>query len=256
MTRSGVVIRLIVLTIVTLIVVWIARNTYWDTVKVPQPLKKEAATNPFYGAQRLVEKLGATSSWDRILRDVSPNAAIVVSSWHWDLGAGRRERMEQWVEAGGRLVLERRLVGGDEAFERWSGIARHLPSSNDDDEEDEDEEGEDEKAPSVPVVPPAKCRVLRDATPEGERTGTGPSRAFELCGAEDGSHLVTTRRTAWALEDGSGNQLLRVNVGKGSVTVINAMPFNVPFEYRAFLDGDHASLLVAALHLHNKYYVH
>ena len=255
MNRSGLIIRLIVLALVIVVVVWIARNTYWDTVKVPQPLKKEAATNPFYGAQRLVEKLGATSSWDRILRDVPPNAAIVVSSWHWDLGAGRRERMEKWVERrspGARAQARRRGRG----VRAWSGIARQLPSSKEDDEDDEDEEGDEEKTPSKPVVPRSNCRVLQDATPEGERTGTGPSRAFELCGAEDGSHLVTSRRTAWALEDGSGNQLLRVNVGKGSVTVINAMPFNVPFEYRAFLEGDHASLLVAAVQLRKKDDVH
>src|SRR3954467_1221208 len=140
MTR-GVAIRLIVVVALALLVAWIARNTYWDKVTIPSPLRNEAATNPFYGAQHLVEKLGAKSSWDRFLRDVSPNAAIVVSSWHWDLAEGRRSRMEAWVEAGGRLVLDRTLVGSEAAFERWSGIAHDVraPKTNQKDEDEEEE---------------------------------------------------------------------------------------------------------------------
>ena len=31
---------------------WIASNTEWTEVKIPLPPKGEAATNPFYAAQR------------------------------------------------------------------------------------------------------------------------------------------------------------------------------------------------------------
>jgi len=72
--NRGLVIRLFVVLALALLVAWIARNTYWDKVTIPSPLRNEAATNPFYGAQHLVENLGATSSWDRFLRDLSPNA--------------------------------------------------------------------------------------------------------------------------------------------------------------------------------------
>ena len=238
----GVILRLLVVAVVGLLVTWVALNTYWDKVTIPAPLQKEAARNPFYGAQHLVERLGAKSSWDRFLRDVSPDAAIVVSSWHWDLAEGRRSRMEQWVEAGGRLVLDRTLVGGQDEFERWSGITRRVPppakAENKDEDDEEEKEAEDRQS-----MLRRECRVLHDE---------GASRSYELCADEDGSHLVTTRRVAWALKDEFGNQVLRVNVGKGSVTVVNG----VPFQFRQFLQGDNAALLVAAVQLRKKDEVH
>jgi hypothetical protein len=84
----------------------------------------------------------------------------------------------------------------------------------------------------------------------GSRAGAAAN--FELCAPEDFSHLTTTRAVAWALQDDSGNQVLRVNVGKGSVTVINA----VPFRFRQFLKGEHPALLVAATQLRHGDEVH
>jgi hypothetical protein len=151
--------------------------------------------------------------------------------------------MEEWVEAGGRLVLDRTLVGGEEEFERWSGIAHRMPSSKKDEEDEEEKESD----PIIPAVRP-DCRVLHDATPGA---GGGSTRSFEFCASADGS-LVTTRPVAWALKDEFGNQVLRVKVGKGSVTVVNG----VPFQYREFLQGDNAALLVAAVQLRKKDEVH
>lgn len=240
----GLVFRVILLALFVLLVIWVARNTYWDKTTIPSPLRNEAAKNPFYGAQHLVERLGAKSSWDRFLRDMSPNAALVVSSWHWTLTEGRRVRMERWVEAGGRLVLDRTLVGGREEFERWSGITRQMPTPK-----KEGEETEDERKDRLAMLR-RECRVLHDAT--SGRDGDDVSHAYELCAEEDGSHLATTRHVAWALKDEFGNQVLRVNVGKGSVTVVNG----VPFQFRQFLEGGNAALLVAALQLRKKDEVH
>jgi hypothetical protein len=230
------ILRLILLIVAGLLVYWIAINTYWDKSTIPAPLQNEAARNPFYGAQRLVEQLGAKSSWDRFLREVPPDAAIVLSSWHWTLVKGRRSRMEQWVEAGGRLVVDRTLVGGSEEFERWSGISHHMPPQREEDQETE-EERNDRRS-----MLQRKCRVLR-----GEA-----SRSYRLCAAEDGTHLVTTRPVAWALKDELGNQVLRVKVGRGSVTVVNG----VPFHFRQILEGDNAALLVAAVQLRKNDEVH
>ncbi len=46
--------------------------------------------------------------------------------------------------------------------------------------------------------------------------------------------------------------MLRVNVGKGSVTVVNG----VPFQFRQFLEGDNAALLMAAVQLRKNDEVH
>ena len=47
-----------------------------------------------------------------------------VSAWHWSLTERRRYSLERWVESGGRLVVAGRLAGGEDEFERWSGITR------------------------------------------------------------------------------------------------------------------------------------
>jgi hypothetical protein len=236
----------VVLLGIGLLVTYVARNTYWDKASIPGPLKNEAARNPYYGAQHLVERLGASSSIDHLLREVRPDAVFFVSSWHWDLSEGRRARMEQWVEAGGRLVLDRTLVGGKQEFERWSGITRRTASAREKENEDEDEQQDRQVKLRRP------CRVLHDSSPGGREANDGRRTSFELCSQEDGSRLVTTRRIAWSLDDDFGNQVLRVNIGKGSVTVINA----VPFRYREILEGDNAALLVAALQLRKKDEVH
>ena len=110
MNQRAVVAWVIVLAIVALIVIWIARNTYWDEITVPMPLRNEAARNPFYAAQRFVEHLGATAELGSLFRSSCRlNAVLVVSSWHWDLTEGRRSRMEA-LGGGRRTSRDRSLT--------------------------------------------------------------------------------------------------------------------------------------------------
>src|SRR5262249_60341725 len=132
--------------------------------------------------QPLVEKLGASSSDDHFLRDVKPDAVFFVSSWHWDLAEGRRTRMEKWVEAGGRLVLDRTLVGGKEEFERWSGITRRTPTAREKENEDDDEQQDRQFKLRRP------CRVLHDSSPGGREANDGRRTPFELCSQDARSH--------------------------------------------------------------------
>jgi hypothetical protein len=255
------VVWVVVLLGIVIFVSWIASHTYWAEVEVPMPLKDEAARNPFYAAQRFVEKLGATSVRDRIQVDVPDDAVIVLSSWHWNLVDGRRSRMEEWVEAGGRLVIDRALIGGEDRFEEWSGISRRNPRMEEaerrrqrieagEDEEESDEEEEDPEPPSF-LQREAECRELVESTPVAVGRASAVNR-LKLCLPSDGSYVTTTRKVAWALRDEVGNQALRVNIGKGSVTVINSLPFR----YRTFLEGDHARLLALAAQLRRGDEVH
>lgn len=244
------------------LVAWIASNTYWDEVEVPMPLKDEAARNPFYAAQQFVEHLDATSVRDRIQVDVPEDAVVVLSSWHWNLVEDRRLRMEDWVEKGGRLVVDRSLIGGEDLFETWSGITRRNPRLEEAErrrqrmeagekagEDDADEEEQEEPQSLLGKRP--GCRPLTESTP-GLAGRPSSVDGLRLCVPSDGSYLTTSRNVAWSLRDDAGTQVLRVNVGKGSVTVINALPFR----YRAFLDGDHARLLALATQLRKGDEVH
>ena len=114
--------QLVFLCVVIGIVIWVARNTYWTELKVPMPLKGEAATNPFYVIQRFSQELGAQAQWKRGLELPRPDGIVFISAWNWDLTADRRERIEHWVESGGRLVVDGSLISTSDSFEQWSGL--------------------------------------------------------------------------------------------------------------------------------------
>src|SRR5215468_2145516 len=108
MTHGGVV-KLVLLAVLLVIVVWIARNTYWTETTVPMPVKGEALTNPFYTQQQLARALGARTEWSRGLNLPPTQGVVVASAWNWTLTPERRSSLEHWVEAGGRLVVDQSL---------------------------------------------------------------------------------------------------------------------------------------------------
>lgn len=204
--------------------VWVANNTHWADITLPTPLKGEALRNPFYAAQRLSDRLGAQTTWRREMTLPPPNGVLVLSAWNWGVAVKRRQQVEQWVQSGGRLLVDSTLIGGEDAFEEWSGIvhdAREADSTNVQTEY-------------------KRCRSLR------ERAGARAQPAvYEVCELVFYSHLTTERSALWTLGDDSGTHVIRVGIGSGSVTVINGSPFR----YRDLFEGDHAALFVAATQL-------
>ena len=230
---------IVLVAFVLLVVLWVVVNTEWGEVEIPTPLRGDAATNPFYAAQKLVETLGATSERRESLGNTSDAAVIVLSTWGWDIDQARRAELERWVEGGGRLVVDAALISGSDAFERWSGIAREI--------EEVDPADEDPfQAPEI--FEPCEPLV---AVHYGSDGGFEESGDYELCDFDRASWLEATdsSRTAdwlWSLEDEYGSvQAVRVAVGEGTVTFVNA----VPFVFRGLFDGDHGEVLVAAASL-------
>src|SRR5581483_4844490 len=124
--KSVWIIRVTITVMVVALAVWIARNTYWDEVEIPMPAQGEAASNPFYTQQHLVEALGAHSLWQRVPGAIPPpQGVLVLSNFNWSLIDVRRERIQKWVEAGGRLVIDRSVIGGEDELTRWTGISRY-----------------------------------------------------------------------------------------------------------------------------------
>ena len=205
---------------------WIASNTYWADIDVPMPLRGEAATNPFYAAQRLVESLGGRATRERTFSLPPADGVVVLSTWNWNLSPHRREALERWVEAGGRLVVDDSVDGGPE-FKKWSGIDfAERPRRDDPDDK--------EIGPCFQFTE----RVAGRPQPSGSR--------HWVCDVVLVGSLTTSRAVEWALDDETvGRQALRVRVGRGSVTAINADPFR----YRSLFDGSHGWLLAAATQL-------
>ncbi len=227
MTRSRVIWTGVVVLLAAL-VLWVASYTDWADTKVPVPPTGEARTNPVYAAQRLAWALGAWATRDEVFTVPARDAAVVLSGWHWNLVRGRREALERWVESGGRLVVDSLLVTSDEDFRKWSGIRR--------------------KFEDIGVRPPrrsgdTRCRPFDEAVSEPRRS-VAPAR-FSICDVFIPTSLATDKPMTWALRDASGVQVMRVAVGRGTVTVINA----TPFLYQSLFDGDHGRLFVAATEL-------
>jgi hypothetical protein len=222
--------------VVALVAAWIISNTEWGEVAVPTPLRGDAATNPFYAAQKLVETLGATSERRESLGDTSTDAVLVLSTWSWDLDNARRAEFERWVEDGGRLVVDAALISGSDAFEEWSGIVR---------ERDEPVNPAAQDVFQAPeIVEPCQARLAityGSDDDDGEEDGY-----YDICDFDYASWLVPTRRVLWTLGEDDSMQGARVAVGKGSVAVVNG----VPFVFRELFDGDHGEVLVAAANLH------
>jgi len=233
---------------IALIAVWVAMNTEWGEVTIPSPLRGDAARNPFYAAQRLVETLGATSERRQSLGDTSTASTLVLSSWSWDVDTERRVELERWVEAGGRLVVDSTLISGSDAFETWSGIERVLLDFDDEeledfetfeDSEDVDESQEEDLLGDEDLFDP--CEDLLEIRYEDDGTETNLGY-YEACDFDQTSWLVTARRLRWAMSGFEGLQAARVPVGGGDVTVVNGAPFH----FRELFEGDHGELLVAA----------
>ncbi len=119
-------------------------------------------------------------------------------------------------------------------------MPRRSIEGDDGDEVDGGDNG-DESAVPPPSDALRACRALHESA-RAESTRSGAALNIDLCGSSEGTHLVTQNPIDWAMSDDAGMQVLRVKVGRGSVTLIN----ETPFRYRSFLRGDHAKLLLAA----------
>jgi hypothetical protein len=212
---------------------WLFENTHWETVEERTPPQGDAVTNLFYAAQHLTESLGAhTRSGHDTLGLPSTRGIVVLGFWNWGLIPERREPLEQWVQNGGRLVVNRD-VAWDKAFEDWAGVKVHSPPDK-------------AVAGNSITCPPATQRLTADS-PGAAAVSTPLAEHFDMCRRYVPSSLLgTTRKYSWRVRDREGGvQVLRIPIGRGSVTVVNAEVFNND----GLLCGDGALLFTAATQL-------
>jgi hypothetical protein len=206
---------------------WLFENTHWETVENRTPLKGDARTNMFYAAQHLAESLGAhTKVGYDTLTLPSTRSVVVLGFWNWGLVPDRRARLQRWVEDGGRLVVGMNIIANGD-FGDWSGVKPLLWK---------EKEERDKLSRAPPLCPPATRRLT-----------AVPGEHYDICASMPTPGLGTTRKYSWRLQDRDGRtQALRIPVGRGSITMVNAMPF----DNLAILCGDSALLFTAATQLH------
>ena len=242
MTR---VVRIMFWLVIAGAVAWLASNMSFKPFEVRTPLKGEASYNPFYAAIRMSTELGAEASWERVFTEPPAGSIIMLSDWNWSLSKPRRERLQKWVEDGGRLVIDDSLIGDFETFEGWSGIGRREKEVTDDGEDEGEDAYDEENSKSArPAEKSSLAARFLDADCH-EFTEDGSGRKLELCDVDWAHTLTSSRPILWALREDGAIHAVRAAVGRGSVTVLNSSPFR----YRDFLLGDHPRLFVAATQL-------
>lgn len=244
-------------------VAWFASLTEWVEVDEPQPPRGEAARDHHYALRRLAETLGVPVQRPTGLNDLPPpGARLLLTSWHWDLFPERATALRRWVEAGGHLVIQSRALDTTSLGD-WVPVDLDEPPEDEEPEEDEEKDEEetaedaeeDAGRPAVtPVAPPAfTCRPLV------EPAGVAPAFAdmaptadatWQLCSGTWHRLLVPQAPVQWSLvaqgRPQDGAVVLRVGVGRGSVTVVRTPEL---FQNTALLRGDHTLMATAILQL-------
>lgn len=249
---------------------WLAFNTEWVDVEVPPELRGPAKTDPLYTFKRFGAALGVElRTPDNLDQLPPPGATLVLSSWFWDLFPQRVTALQRWVEAGGHLVLPNYEYYGPELA--WTTIksvpppalkaprpasaASAAPTGKDDDDDTDDAEESD--APpaarppprrivgptTLPRARPVACPTLSE--PADVPPAFGIHRSYATCQGS-ASTLQSASAARWAVDNARGHVILRVPLGKGSVTAANT---RLPIYGTALLENDDALLLTAALHL-------
>lgn len=218
---------------------WFLHNTSWEETSVPTPLQGPARTDPFYAAKALVRELGGEVIEGHSFTRPSPQDVIFLANWSWNLAPGRRRQIETWVESGGRLVMDNSIWLQGEVFTQWSGLDFWWPEVDDDNGLPPPDPAERERCPLLQRQGPP---VLADE---------GQSQGYVVCDLWD-SVLTSQRRPLWLLRDGEEAKVMRVPIGKGSLTLAVATPFS----WRGLLEADHAELFVAMTQLRRGDRVH
>lgn len=233
--------------------IWIALNTEWVEVRVPDPRRQSAPHDADFQLKQLATRLGAQVSTPTNLDQLPPiGATLALSSSDWNLFPERAALLRRWVEDGGHLWLP--YQGElDEALKwipvRWISLKRATPPTTDADADDGDDDEVSRPAPPPRPKPGAKPEAPRCAgvdEPAGIAPAFGSARHFDSC-LYANERLETTAPPQWALDGPSGRLVARVAVGRGSVTVASTY---LPWNNLQLLQRDHALLAAATLRLH------
>jgi hypothetical protein len=114
---------------------------------------------------------------------------------------------------------------GTPAFAQWSGISRDLPDPDEESDEDDEE----------PFKLPEPCRDWKDDAAKYRVCGEGYWGVIPL---------KSTRPAIWSLHDEFGLQVIRVQHGRGTITVVSGTPFAT--DRLLHKEAEHAQLFVAA----------
>ena len=224
--------QLLVAVVLAAVAVWIAMHTYWDYTTVDNPPQGEALRNRFYTFEKLAHRFAVQTSQVPTLRTLPPAHGVLLVD---DLRGAplRLDALEAWVAGGGRLLVSPAALLSNAKLQAWSGIGRASPGFNDTD-----------------GVPGASRRATgpdSDCAPYSERVaGRDTGRSLRACLGSLRTAFSSMRTPAWSLSNGYGFQMLRVDIGKGSVAVIAC---GCLMGNKSLLRADHARIVFDSIPL-------
>jgi hypothetical protein len=224
--------QLLVAAVLTAAAVWIAMHTYWDYAMVDNPPQGEALRNRYYTFEKLVQRFAIHTSLVPTLRILPAVDGVLLVD---DLrGAPLHvDALEEWVAGGGRLLMSPGALLSNAKLRAWSGIGRASPGP-----------GDGDGAPGAPrraTGPDADCALYSERL-AGRETG----KSLRACLGSMRVAFSSTHTPAWSLSNGYGFQMLRVNIGQGSVAVIAC---ECLMGNKSLLRGDHARVVFDSIPL-------
>ncbi|HVE52288.1 MAG TPA: DUF4350 domain-containing protein [Ramlibacter sp.] len=230
---NTIVLRVVLVALLATAVGWLVTSTEWAEVETDKPATGEALTNPLFATGLLAARLGAQAERRENL-DVLPPAGTVLllESSHWDLFPGRPRHLHDWVAAGGHLVVPGHTADHEE-------LAEWLPLRM-------EERPTPARPPGQRLPRTPSCRQLDEQPPA---TGAD-NEPYRVCVRPfwQAMQLDPGVQPLWSLTGTQGLEVVRLGVGRGTVTVFGpaALPRNNEV-LRA--DADHAAIMARALQL-------
>ena len=213
---------------------WLVRNTEWAEQDRPRAAQGEAQDNPLYAAEHLLRQLRMTVEHRESLQALPPpGARLVLMSSDWQLQPALGEQLHRWVRQGGHLVLLRGVDDAGSPLTDWVPV-------------DDDEPGKGARQPAG--------RAGRSGAGVQMQLVSAPAlwgdtETLLACGALPVHRTLVAQpghAPSWTLSSAAGGtQALRLPLGQGSVTVLNAQP--LLFHNPSVLRCDHPLLLAAAV---------
>jgi len=219
---------------------WLSLNTEWVEIQSPRAAKGEARDNPVYAFEQLLRRLDMKVERHEALKGMPPpQARLLLLSGDWELVPERSAQLQQWVMAGGHLVLTRGSDWDESALAAWVPI---------DVLEVTRQKLAEAQAPPLPEEPIASR--LRHKRTELLSTPALWDGIERVSSCESFSRLYSLQAKrghamAWALAEADFRPALRVPLGRGSVTVLGV--FTGTFQSDAALRCDNPLLLAATM---------
>jgi hypothetical protein len=226
--RNGLIVAAVVLVSVAVLSWWAySKFEFYDT-QSELGYRGEARKNPYLAAGRLLEKFDARVRFKQVYTGPPPpGATLLLPTPRRGLSMQQSQRLRQWAEAGGHLILVTWTLWDDQRSEGdylLDPLGVHQFQN-----EPVTKPGAAQNKAALPADPSQPVRL--------------PDKTGQLDVSFDSHFMLkdAAREAAWALADDNGAHVLHYRVGHGAITALSDDRFltNDAIEKR-----DHAALVV------------